>query len=152
MGNNRPRFIFALFALVVSGRKNWANSNVSYYIFLNTTLSGRFKQFETVFKWRSAKNTNRKNSLYTVYSYMKSQSCYNVRSFFLSFTPCFVDRISQRWLNRFSESIENNYISRHFFIFFFFKIHFRSCFLSRNEKIVTLKSQKRLKIWTSRLW
>lgn len=118
MGNNRPRFIFALFALVVSGRKNWANSNVSYYIFLNTTLSWRFKQFETVFKWRSAKNTNRKNSLYTVYRYMKSQSCYNVRSFFLSFTPCFVDRISQRWLNRFSESIENNYISRHFLFFF----------------------------------
>lgn len=143
MGNNRPRFIFALFALVVSGRKNWANSNVSYYIFLNTTLSGRFKQFETVFKWRSAKNTNRKNSLYTVYSYMKSQSCYNVRSFFLSFTPCFVDRISQRWLNRFSESIENNYISRHFLFFFFQNSFLVVSLLSRNKKLVTSRSQKR---------
>lgn len=37
-----PRFIFTPFAVIVSGRiQDWANYNVSYYLSLNTSVSGR---------------------------------------------------------------------------------------------------------------
>lgn len=42
--NSRPRFILTPVAFVVSGRiEDWLNSNVSYYLSFNTTVSGRIQ-------------------------------------------------------------------------------------------------------------
>lgn len=63
-----PHFIFAPFALVSRQIEDWVNSNFSYYLSFNTTVSGENSRLgKTVFKCRKEKITWERITLYTVF-------------------------------------------------------------------------------------